>query len=148
MSANTFLFAWNPVKWPWPEIGEAAAKKKKGKKVTDSWNCVSYTKVQPGDRAFFVRLGSEPRGIFASGRITSEPFPCTGRKGQPIHCVKVEFDTLLDPATMPILTLDILRIGPLEKQTWTPQSSGIRIRPELVDELEAVWQDFLENGAE
>ncbi len=144
---NTFLFAWNPVKWPWPEIGDDAARLRKGKKVTETWNCVSHKKVKTGDRAFFSRVGSEPRGIFASGVIVSEPFLCKSRKGKDIFCVNVEFDVLLDPQATPILTLDILALGKLEKQLWTPQSSGILIRPELTEELEAVWADFLEHGA-
>jgi 5-methylcytosine-specific restriction enzyme A len=141
---NTFLFAWNPVKWPWPEIGECVALLKSGKKVTESWNCVSHKKVKPGDRAFFSKVGTEPRGIFASGYVRSEPFLSKGRKGTDIYCVIVEFDVLLDPATTPILTLDILKIGKLERQLWTPQSSGIIIKPEFAEELEMVWGDFLE----
>lgn len=142
---NTFLFAWNPVKWPWPEIGESITLLKNGKKVSETWTCVSHKKVKPGDRAFFTKVGGEPRGIFASGHITSEPFLSKGRKGKDIFCVTVEFDVLLDPATTPILTLDILNIGKLEKQLWTPQSSGITIKEEFSKELELVWNDFLEN---
>ncbi|WP_169927058.1 hypothetical protein [Mucilaginibacter auburnensis] len=55
---------------------------------------------------------------------------------------------MLNPDKEPILTLDILKTGNLVKQTWTPQASGISIKPELVDELEGVWQDFLENSKE
>ena len=43
----------------------------------------------------------------------------------------------------PILTLDILKQGKLSLQNWLPQASGISIRSELVDELEAVWFDFV-----
>ena len=117
---------------------------KSGKSVSETWTCVSHKKVKPGDRAFFSKVGAEPRGIFASGYVTSEPFLSEGRKGKDISCVTVEFDVLLDPATAPILTLDILKIGKLEKQLWTPQSSGIIIKPEFVEELEMVWGDFLE----
>ncbi len=145
-ATGTYLFAWNPVKWPWPEIGECAGRLRRGKKVTETWNCVSHKKVKPGDRAFFVLVGAEPRGIFASGRVVSEPFSSKGRKGRDIFCVTIEFDVLLDPGAVPILGLDILKIGKLEKQLWTPQTSGIAIREEFVEELEAVWEDFLENG--
>lgn len=140
---NAFLFPWNPVKWPWPEIAETVSLLKSGKKVSDSWPCISHKKVKPGDRAFFVRVGSEPRGIFGSGYITSAPFLSKNRKGNDIFCVKVEFDVLLDPVTTPILTLDILSVGRLEKQMWTPQSSGIAIKTEFSEELELVWKDFL-----
>ena len=51
---------------------------------------------------------------------------------------------MLNPEKEPILTLDILKTGNLSKQySWTPQASGITIRPDIVDELEAVWFDFL-----
>ena len=144
-ATNTFLFAWNPLKWPWPEIGETAALVSRGQKVSDRWTCVSHKKVKPGDRAFFVKVGAEPKGIFASGNIVSEPFLSKGRKGKDIHFVNIDFEVLLDPAATPILTLEILNIGKLEKQLWTPQSSGITIKPEFAEELELLWKDFLEN---
>ncbi len=142
---NTFLFAWNPVKWPWPEISECVALLKSGKKVTESWTCVSHKKIKPGDRAFFSKVGANPRGIFSSGQIISQPFLSRCRNGKDIYCVMIEFDVLLDPDTTPILTLDILAIGKLEKQLWTPQSSGITIKREYAEELELVWKNFLEN---
>lgn len=139
----TYLFVWNPAKWPWPEIGEAAAQLAQGDAAQESWNCVSYKRIKPGDRAFFSRVGSEPRGLFASGYVASEPFFARTPKGKEIPHVLIGFDVILDPAQSPILTLDILNIGQLSKQLWTPQSSGISIKPEFVPELEALWLDFL-----
>jgi 5-methylcytosine-specific restriction protein A len=141
---NTFLFSWNPIKWPWPEISESIVLLKTGKKVSETWTCVSHKKIKPGDRAFISKVGAAPRGIFASGYVSSEPFLSKGRKGKDVFCVNIDFDVLLDPDTMPILTLDILNVGKLEKQLWTPQSSGITIKEEFADELELVWKDFLE----
>jgi 5-methylcytosine-specific restriction enzyme A len=57
--------------------------------------------------------------------------------------IKANFETLMNPDKDPILTLDILKTGKLSRQNWTPQSSGISIRPEVVDELEGIWFDFL-----
>ncbi|MEO5645187.1 MAG: hypothetical protein ABIQ40_18060 [Bacteroidia bacterium] len=141
---NTFLFAWNPVKWPWPEISEHVALLKASHTVTERWTCASHKKIKNGDRAFFSKVGAEPRGIFASGFVTSDPFLSKGRKGKEIHFVMTRFDVLLDPDVTPILTLDILNIGRLEKQLWTPQSSGISIKQEFSEELELLWKDFLE----
>jgi hypothetical protein len=140
---NTFLFSWNPIKFRWPEIGEQSELLRNGGKVEDSWTCASHKKVQTGDRAFFSIVGVKQRGIFASGYISSPPFIGKNRKGNDAYRVRVEFDVLLDPATEPILTLDILNIGRMEKQLWTPQASGIAIKAELLEELEALWQDFL-----
>lgn len=141
-TTNTFLFAWNPVKFEWREINERIAELRKGESVQEDWSCATK-KVKPGDRAFLSVVGTEPRGIFASGYVASELFLGKNHKGNMANRVMIAFDVLLNPAKEPILTLDILNIGQLEKQLWTPQASGISIRPELVEELEALWQDFL-----
>jgi len=140
---NTFLFGWNPVKYEWREINECIHALRKGESVKEDWSCASK-KVKPGDRAFLSVLGVEPRGIFASGYVASELFLGKNHRGNMANRVMIEFDVLLNPAKESILTLDLLKIGNLEKQLWTPQASGISIRPELVEELEALWQDFLQ----
>lgn len=140
---NTFLFAWNPVKYEWREIGECIEALKRGESVKEDWSCATK-KVKPGDRAFLSVVGVEPRGIFASGYVASDLFLGKNHRGNMANRVMIQFDVLLNPAKESILTLDILNIGHLEKQLWTPQASGISIRPELVEELEAVWQDFLQ----
>ena len=140
---NTFLFSWNPIKYDWSNLEEQIELLKQGGKVEESWTCASHKKVKPGDRAFVTYVGAEPRGVFASGNVSSEPFIGKNRKGNDAYRVLIEFDVLLNPATESILTLDILNMGPMSKQVWTPQSSGISIKPELVEELELLWEDFL-----
>jgi hypothetical protein len=98
--------------------------------------------IKPGDRAYIVRLGLEPKGIFASGHIASEPY-LASRKGRIYHRIDIALDVLLNPDEERILGFDILKTGDLALQTWAPQASGISIKPQLVDELEGVWQDFL-----
>jgi hypothetical protein len=143
--SNTFLFSWNPLKFPWPELDEQCQRLKEGFTVEEDWTCASHKKVQPGDRAFVTYVGAQPRGIFASGYISSPPFLGKNRKGNDAYRVMIRLDVLLHPAKDNILTLDILRIGRLEKQLWTPQASGILIRPEFTEELEALWKDFLKS---
>lgn len=132
----TFLFAWNPVKFEWPEIGELSWQLRQGKKVIEDWSCASHKKIKKGNRAFVSHVGAEPRGLFASGFVASDPFISRNKNGKEHYRVLIDFDVLLVPATEKILTLDILKIGRLEKQTWAPQGSGIVIKPELVEELE------------
>lgn len=142
---NTYLFSWSPSKFPWEDIADDVEALALGKKVSESWTCASYKKIRPGDRAFFSKVGAGARGIFASGHISSEPYLAKNRKGNDVFRVYVEYDVLLDPATTPILTLDLLNIGQMARQMWTPQSCGISIRPEVAEELEMLWADFLEN---
>ncbi len=139
---KAYLFGWNPLKFEWADIDDDIKKLARDGNIEDDWSAISHKSIQPGDRAFIVRVGVEPKGIFASGIISSEPY-LAFRNGRHYYRVKVAMDVLLNPDKEPILTLDILKTGNLAYQTWTPQASGISIRPELVDELEGVWQDFL-----
>jgi len=141
---KTYLFGWNPIKFKWEDMDDDIATLAKTGKLEDNWSVVSHKTIQPGDRAYIIRLGVEPKGIFASGYIVSEPY-LASRKGRIYHRITIGMDVLLNPDKQPILALDILKTGNLAAQTWTPQASGISIRPELVDELEGVWLDFLEN---
>lgn len=139
---RSYLFGWNPLKFAWDDLDKDIEKLQNTGELTDNWSVVSHKTIKPGDRAYVVRVGVEPKGIFASGIVSSEPF-LASRKGRIYHRINILFDTLLNPDKERILTLDILKTGSLAMQTWTPQASGISIRPELVDELEGVWQDFL-----
>jgi len=140
---KAYLFGWNPLKFEWADLDEDIGKLAATGQLTDNWSVVSHKTIQSGDRAYVVRVGVEPKGIFASGVISSAPY-LAFRKGRHYYRIEIKFDVLLNPAKEQILTLDILKTGNLAAQTWTPQASGISIRPGLVDELEGVWMDFLE----
>jgi hypothetical protein len=142
---NTYLFGWNPIKYPWPELADDLVKMQQGIPFTENWTCASHKKIKIGDRAFFVHVGSEPKGLFASGYVSSEPFKGINRNGRACYRVNATFDVLLNPSTSPILTLELLNMSNLSKQNWTPQASGISIQPALVEELELLWKDFLED---
>lgn len=142
---NTFLFAWNPKKYPWDDLDKSVKACRKFGRFSDSWSCVSYKQVEVGDRAFLVRVGVPPRGIMGSGHITSLPYlaPHWNNEEKTTYRVNIDFDVLLDPADEEILTLDSLKLKSKVKQVWTPQSSGILIKKEVVGELENVWDGFL-----
>lgn len=137
-----YLFAWNPVKYAWPGIGDCMTALQRGETVQEDWSCATK-RAKPGDRAFITLVGCEPRGIFASGYIASELFLGKSHRGKMANRVMIRFDHLLDPSREATLGLDLLNIGALGSQLWTPQASGIAIRPELCAELEALWEDFL-----
>ncbi|MBB5396190.1 hypothetical protein [Mucilaginibacter sp. AK015] len=139
---KAFLFGWNPHKFEWAGLEADIEKLKTTGELIDNWSVASHKTVRPGDRAYVVRLGVEPKGIFASGYIASEPY-LASRKGRIYHRINIAFDVLLNPEKERILTFDILKTGNLAGQTWSPQASGISIRPHLADEVEGVWLDFL-----
>jgi hypothetical protein len=142
---KAYLFGWNPVKFKWENLDEDIKTLLETGNLEDNWSVASYKAIKPGDRAYIVRVGMEPRGIFASGFVSSEPYTAI-KKGRTHHRVKIKLDVLLNPDKEPILNLDILKSGNLAEQMWTPQGSGISIRPQLVDEVESVWLGFLSDN--
>lgn len=142
---KTYLFVWNPKRWVWDTLEDEIEEVNETGNCTKNWSCGVNRSIHEGDRAFLIRVGTEPKGIVGSGFVTKEPFPdrhWSGESKQAFY-VKIDFETLLNPDKESILTLDLLQTDKLSAQNWTPQASGISIKPELVDELEALWFDFL-----
>jgi hypothetical protein len=139
---KAYLFGWNPLKWPWEDLDNDIRKLSQSGNLKDNWSVISHKSIQPGDRAYIVRVGVEPKGIFASGFISSQPYQAF-RKGRAYYRIEITLDVLLNPAKERILAMEILKTGNLAEQNWTPQASGISIKPQLVEELEGVWLNFL-----
>jgi hypothetical protein len=139
---KAYLFGWNPLKFAWADIDDDIKQLSETGVLEDNWSVVSHKTIKPGDRAYIVRVGVEPKGIFASGFIATMPYPALRQKRN-YYRIGIKLDVLLNPAKEPILSLDILKTGNLAAQNWTPQASGISIRSQLVEELEGVWLDFL-----
>jgi len=141
-----YLFGWNPLKFVWSDIDRDIDRLKLTGSVVDDWSVASHKTIKPGDRAYIVRVGVEPKGICASGFVKSAPYIAI-RNGRHYYRIKIELDVLLNPDNERILGLDVLKTGNLVAQLWAPQASGISIRPQLVDELEGVWMCFLSEHA-
>ncbi len=139
---SAYLFVHNPKIWPWDYIEESIRQLETRGVIAEQWPVRSHRQVQPGDRAFVVRVGPvNNKGIFAAGYVSTMPFISENWDGA--HSVGIDFEKLLNPDKEPILPLEILQSENLAQQNWTPQSSGISIRPEVIEELEKVWFDFL-----
>lgn len=142
---KTYLFTMNPTKWNWENLDETIDQIKLAGYVSESWSAVSHKKIEPGDRAFLMRLGVEPKGIIGVGFVTSEPFlaPHWSSENKFRYKVMIDFEVLLNPDKEPLLSLDLIKLGGLENFNWTPRSSGVEIPQKYVYELEALWFDFL-----
>jgi len=109
----------------------------------------SFQTPSKGDRAFLIRLGQEPKGIFASGTISRGSFKDShwdeekAELGETSYFVELDLDTLLNPQTDTILPRKRLNIAPFSEMYWDTQMSGVRIRPtKVAEELEKIWVDF------
>lgn len=142
----TFLFAWNPEKWPWDNLPKALDQIASSGRTTEWWSCKSHKAIRPDDRAFLVRLGVEPKGIMASGYVVSEPFlaPHWSDKTKQVMRVDIEFDMIINPQTDQLLSIEQLNALSSSKQIWTPQASGTSIADDAAVALEQVWYDHVE----
>lgn len=146
----TYLLTWNPERWKWDNIQDDIAHITKKGFRDGQWSSGVTKKIQPNDRVFLMKLGSQkPRGIVASGWATSEVF-------QDIHWddesklafyVDIHFDTILDPEQDAIFPIELLQDGIYGSVNWTPQASGMSIPDDVAEQLEKDWSKFL-NRAE
>lgn len=142
---NTYLFLWNPKKWVWTTLEQDIEQVDLTGRCSQRWSCGNTKSIQMGDRIFLLKLGTEPKGIIATGFATSTPFyerHWSGKNKDTLY-INVDFEVLLNPEKEPVLTLDILKTGNLAIQNWSPMGSGNSIKHEIVDELEAIWFEFL-----
>ena len=139
----TYLFAWNPVYWDWPELPEEIRRLKRRGHVDIGWASGRTRSIEPGSRAFMVRLGVAPKGIIGSGFTLSAPTPgrhwidSKRRAGVPALHLKLRLETL---STMPIVTFEDLARPPFSRFRWGVRASGTRVPSTLADALEDLWE--------
>ena len=142
---NTYLFLWNPKKWSWKTLEQDIEQIDLTGRCSERWSCGNTKSIQSGDRIFLLKVGTEPKGIVAAGFATSTPFydrHWSGENRETLY-IDVDFEVLLNADREPILTTEILKTGILAKQNWKPMGSGSSIKFEIIDELEAIWFNFL-----
>lgn len=92
-----------------------------------------------------MMLGGEPKGIIASGWVTTAPYldehwevekAEAGKESLFIEC---EWERLLDPEVDAPLTVKALQAGGLSGVRWTPQASGVQIPQNAAAKLEQLW---------
>ena len=142
---KTWLLSWNPDNWEWKDYKEARDITQMGGTYDTIWACAN-THVAPGDRVFLTVLGQgDHNGIMASGLAQSTSFesehwdPDKMARGIKAKRIEVSFDHILDYLNQDILKQEQL-YEKFPEQQWSPQGSGIEIRPNLTDQLEAEWE--------
>src|SRR5690348_6241191 len=105
---STYIFVWNPKIWDWYYIEDSIKQIEKSGKTEERWGCGNTKSIKAGDRVFLVKLGTNPKGIIASGYATTEPYLTKHfkRDNREMNCVSIDFEILLNPDKDPILTID------------------------------------------
>jgi len=144
----TFLLTWNPkttywvcdqlIEWAqiFADFGQLDEE--------DNWSCGRTKSIQPEDRVFLIKLGSEPRGIIASGYSISHVYegPHWLKKGKKALYVDIRWDVALDPRKA-AFELEELKEKVSDHYNWTPQASGQRIPDDIAARLEKEWARFV-----
>lgn len=144
-SRRAVLLTWNPDKGDWAEGYEDAVERTAlGEELASRWSTGSRRSgLGPGDRALLLRQGSEPRGIVAAGRVTSDVYEDAHWDGSGgiANYVDVTFDVVVQPDE--VLPVAELREA-VPSQNWSPQGSGSLVRTEDVEAVEQLWGDHLD----
>ncbi|MGI6687868.1 MAG: hypothetical protein ACOX6Y_05885 [Christensenellales bacterium] len=145
--SQTWLLTWNPKRFQdrnpqycfeelendLSQIGFAITK----------WSCGVTTSIKPEDHVYLIRLGEEPRGIVASGRVLSKVFFGTHWDEERRACgvqvkqIYVKFDDIRVNNGV-ILPIEILKLQ-FSSVHWSAQASGTSIAPEVAQELHKMW---------
>lgn len=147
-----WLLTWNPVKWEWQHFPVWCKETKAGNVRKEEWTC-SSKKPALGDDVFLMKTGDQPRGIIAHGTVSREYFeaphynPERAAEGVMSGCIEAVFDRILNYEEEDFILQEDLKTD-LPEQTWSPMSSGIEIKKEVLPELLLRWYELIGTSVE
>ena len=139
---NSWLLAWNPKNYDWEHEDDEFSldtmfnKIKGGGGFYICWRCMS-SKVRSGDQVYMIKLGEEPRGIFAAGYAIGDSFVDDDN----VRCVDAIITKVINFKTSEIISLNTLK-DMFPDQQWSPQGSGIAIKPDAAKWLIDNWDNI------
>jgi len=138
---KAYLLTWNPENWSWPDYKEKVKVIKEGKTFIESWTS-SSKQPKVGDQVFLLK---NKVGIIGHGHVEKASYDAPhynsekAQEGLTTNHIDVKFDCLMDEIENNYIPLDLLE-SVFSKQTWRPQSSGIEIKEEYINDLEKVYK--------
>lgn len=135
-----FLFTWKEGKrLSYEKIKEIVDKFDAGQPVVEGWQCAAHLMIRDGDRAYLLKQGNEPRGIFGVGTVDGSPEERTpaivGKRKS--YAVQIRFEMLLDPMREMFTTRDeLLRLQAAPQHRWDIESSGMPLEREAARLIE------------
>ena len=137
---KAYLLTWNPDNWNWPVYKEKVQAAKEGKAVIESWTS-SSKQPKVGDQVFLLKTKV---GIIGHGHVEKASYDAPhynsekAKDGLTTNHIDVKFDWLMDEFENNYISINLLkRMFP--NQEWSPQSSGIEIKEEYVNDLEKIY---------
>ena len=143
-SGRVWLITWNNKNWTWDNFVKKCVETKAGKTFIESWACANL-KPQIGDEVFLIKLGELPRGIIGHGKVYRTIYEkphydsAKAAEGKIEKAIDVEFDRLINYDQEKFISQEELT-AKCSTQHWSPQSSGIEIKPEVLSTLKRLWK--------
>lgn len=144
---RAWLLTWNPDNWNWENYDEACISTKDGETVVVPWTCSSRQPIA-GDEIFLIKLGKQPRGIIAHGRVAKAPYeaphydPEKAAAGIVAGHIDAEYDWIQNHENELLLLQDDLK-DKFPEQQWSPMGSGIEIRNEYISDIRKMWKELI-----
>jgi 5-methylcytosine-specific restriction protein A len=141
-----YILTWNPDLFDYNDIDNEIKMIKETGSCKSNWSCGRTKKIKIGDKFIFLRQGRNPKGIFGSGKIISEPWNDKHWENESkIRCyIDIEFDLLVNPDKNQILETKILKEH-FHKYHWRPFSSGTKLPDNIAQEVLKKWVEFNSN---
>jgi len=141
----TYLLAWNPNRWHWDNLQDIVSAYQRGETVYSTWSCGRNKSIRVGDTVFLIRLGREPKGIFAHGTVVSPSLEDTHWEdpNKTSQYVEYHINAIVNPETDKIITRSYLDSPPYSQMHWNIQGSGVRIPDEIAAALLVDWSHLV-----
>ncbi|MBO6308821.1 MAG: hypothetical protein J6N70_08335, partial [Oribacterium sp.] len=139
--ANAWLLAWNPKNYDWENVEKPFSLDTMFSRISsgggyyDCWRCMS-SKIKCGDLLYIMKLGKEPKGIFAAGYAISDSYI----DDDDVRVVDVLLTKAIDFRTESIIPQQTLK-DLFPNQQWSPQGSGISVNPDAAKWLIEKWDN-------
>ena len=148
---KTWLISWNKDSGHWEDYLEACDDTKRGRNYRADWRCIN-TSAKIGDEVFLIKLGEEPKGIIGHGTIARGSYSIQFKddvthKVSTKNLIDVDFDVLLNFNNDRIILQKEL-VDKCPGQFWSPQGSGILIKPEVLPALYNLWNTITDKAEE
>ena len=151
-ATRVWLITWNKNNWHWDKFAEKCEDTKTGKTFIESWACAN-SNPKIGDEVFLIKLGEQPRGLIGHGTVVRTIYEkehydiVKAAEGKKERAIDVEFDRLINCEKDKYIDQAEL-VEKCGAQHWSPQNSGIEIKPEVLPTLRSLWESVIKDSDE
>jgi hypothetical protein len=158
MTTRIFLsnLDWSYPHNPVDDIELAKQYLSQGKELIGTWTCASIQSIEAGDKAYFKRVGKEPRGFFARGFVISAEKQLKFTNRDYSHLNEAYDSEIVDGQFMvafkwtevvdydkPLNTSWLKKQSDFKGAFFDPRGSGSSFSEKYVNLLDSYWETHL-----